>query len=112
MNELARQRCVPCSGGVPPLTTGERQLLLAQLGGEWQIVDGHHLERSFSFEGFRQALAFTNRIGELAEAEGHHPDIHLSWGRVRVTIWTHKIDGLTESDFILAAKIEELITRH
>jgi 4a-hydroxytetrahydrobiopterin dehydratase len=103
---------VPCSGGVPPLTTGERQLLLAQLGGEWQIVDGHHLERSFSFEGFRQALAFTNRIGELAEAEGHHPDIHLSWGRVRVTIWTHKIDGLTESDFILAAKIEELITRH
>ena len=105
MNDLARKRCVPCSGDVPPLTEEERERLLRQLGHEWEIVHGHHLERSFSFEDFRQALAFTNRVGEVAEAEGHHPDIHLSWGKVRVTIWTHKIDGLTESDFVLAAKI-------
>lgn len=110
MSDLATKRCIPCRGGVPALTTEEQQDLLGQLGTEWQIIDGHHLERGFGFEDFRRALEFTNRVGELAEAEGHHPDIHLSWGRVRVTIWTHKIDGLTESDFVLAAKIETLLS--
>ena len=74
----------------------------------WRVVDGHHLERDFVFADFRQALDFTVAVGELAEAEDHHPDLHLAWGRVVVTIWTHKIDGLSESDFILAAKIDEL----
>lgn len=72
------------------------------------MIEEHHLDKTFVFKDFRQALDFTNQVGDLAEQQGHHPDIHLSWGRVRVAIWTHKIDGLTESDFILAAKIDEI----
>ncbi|HVR44664.1 MAG TPA: 4a-hydroxytetrahydrobiopterin dehydratase [Thermoanaerobaculia bacterium] len=79
---------------------------LARLGSGWRATDDHHLEKEFRFPDFREALAFTNRIGEIAEREGHHPDIELSWGRVGVKIWTHKIDGLTESDFVLAAKVD------
>lgn len=107
-NDLARKACVPCRGGVPPLAGPELADLQAALGGGWRAVDEHHLEKEFGFEDFRSALDFTNRVGELAEEQGHHPDIYLSWGRVRTQIWTHKIDGLTESDFILAAKIDEL----
>ena len=105
---LSQKHCVPCSGGVPPLQSDEIQRLSAELDHEWRVVDGHHLERKLSFPDFVSALAFTNRLGELAEAEGHHPDILLAWGRVVVTIWTHKIDGLSESDFVLAAKIDQL----
>lgn len=108
MSELANKACVPCRGGVPPLPEADQRALLEQLAGGWQVVDGHHLEKAFPFPDFRAALAFTNRVGELAEAEAHHPDLHLSWGRVRITLWTHKIDGLTESDFVLAAKIDQL----
>lgn len=79
-----------------------------RLGGGWQVVDGHHLEKTFRFPDFRQALAFTNRIGELAESVGHHPDLHLAWGKVRVVAWTHKIGGLSEADFIFAAKCDTL----
>jgi 4a-hydroxytetrahydrobiopterin dehydratase len=79
-----------------------------ELGGGWSCVDEHHLEKEYRFKDFRQALAFTNRVGELAESVGHHPDIHLAWGKVRLTIWTHKVDGLTESDFVLAAKADRL----
>ena len=107
-SNLARKACVPCRGGVPPLAGRELADLQAALGGGWQAVDEHHLEKEFGFEDFRSALDFTNRVGELAEEQGHHPDIYLSWGHVRTQIWTHKIDGLTESDFILAAKIDEL----
>jgi 4a-hydroxytetrahydrobiopterin dehydratase len=107
-SDLARKACVPCRGGVPPLAGRELVDLQAALGGGWRAVDEHHLEKEFGFEDFRSALDFTNRVGELAEEQGHHPDIYLSWGRVRTRIWTHKIDGLTESDFILAAKIDEL----
>ncbi len=70
------------------------------------MVDEHHLEKEYRFKDFRAALAFTNRVGEVAEAQGHHPDIHLSWGKAKLIIWTHKIDGLTESDFIFAAKTD------
>lgn len=108
MSELAQKECVPCRGGVPPLKGEELSALEVQLGGGWRVVDEHHLEKEFSFADFRQALDFTNRVGELAEEQGHHPDIHLAWGKVGIVIWTHKIDGLTESDFILAAKIEQL----
>jgi len=107
-SDLARKACVPCRGGVPPLAGRELADLQAALGGGWRTVDEHHLEKEFGFEDFRSALDFTNRVGELAEEQGHHPDIYLSWGRVRIQIWTHKIDGLTESDFVLAAKIDEL----
>ena len=109
MSELAGKQCVPCRGGVPPLKGDEITPLRAQLGAEWNVVDEHHLEREYSFDDFRQAMDFTVRVGEIAEREGHHPDIYLAWGRVKLTIWTHKIDGLTESDFILAAKADEAL---
>ena len=108
MSGLSQKECVPCKGGVPPLTAEQREPLLRELGGGWQVVDGHHLEKAYTFPDFVQALAFTNRVGELAEAQGHHPDIYLAWGKVRLDVWTHKIDGLTESDFVFAAKAEQL----
>ena len=108
MSDLASKQCVPCRGGVPPLAAAEREALLEQLGHGWRVVDGHHLEKEWTFADFAGALAFTNRVGALAEQEGHHPDIHLAWGKVRLTVWTHKIDGLTESDFVFAAKVETL----
>lgn len=110
MPSLAEKRCVPCRGGVPPLKGAELGTLSAQTP-EWQVVDEHHIERDFRFSDFRAALDFTNKVGELAEDEGHHPDIYLAWGKVGIKIWTHKIDGLTESDFILAAKIDRLGAR-
>jgi 4a-hydroxytetrahydrobiopterin dehydratase len=84
--------------------------LAGQLGGGWKLMAEHHLEKEYPFKNFRQALDFTNRVGELAEAQGHHPDIYLAWGRVKLTLWTHKVDGLTESDFVLAAKVDRLLT--
>jgi 4a-hydroxytetrahydrobiopterin dehydratase len=106
MSELAKRECVPCRGGVPPLGGEEIQSLLDRLGGGWKSVDDHHLEKAYSFKDFREAMDFAVKVGELAEAQGHHPDIYLSWGKVTLTIWTHKIDGLTESDFVLAAKAD------
>ena len=79
-----------------------------KLGGNWNVIEEHHLEKEFKFKNFRDALDFTNKVGEIAEQQGHHPDIYLAWGKVRVTIWTHKVEGLTESDFVLAAKIDEI----
>lgn len=107
--DLRDGACVPCRGGVPPLAGDALTGLTVRLGGGWEIVDGHHLYKAFSFTDFRQALAFTNAIGTIAEDQGHHPDIALSWGRVGVTIYTHKIDGLTESDFVLAAKFDAVL---
>jgi 4a-hydroxytetrahydrobiopterin dehydratase len=107
MNELASKTCVPCRGGVPPLKGPELVAITKQVDG-WQVVEEHHIKKSFNFPDFRKALDFVNSVGEVAEEQGHHPDIFLSWGKADVTIWTHKINGLTESDFILAAKIDEL----
>jgi 4a-hydroxytetrahydrobiopterin dehydratase len=104
---LAQKHCVPCKGGTPALQ-GEPLRALASQVPEWTVVRDHHLERVFKFPDFVTALAFVNRIGEVAEAEGHHPDLELGWGRVAVKIYTHKVDGLSESDFILAAKISAL----
>jgi 4a-hydroxytetrahydrobiopterin dehydratase len=108
MSELAKLQCIPCMGGVPPLGGREIKELLDQLGREWTVVDDHHLEKEYKFEDFRRALDFTNRVGELAEQQGHHPDVYLAWGKVKLILWTHKIDGLTQSDFIFAAKADEL----
>lgn len=107
MSHLAAKKCVPCSGSVKPLDEKEAQALLQVLGNEWFIENNHHLEKEYLFSDFKQALYFTNKIAEIAEEEGHHPDILLSWGKVRLSIWTHKVKGLTESDFILAAKCDE-----
>lgn len=103
--DLASLSCVPCRGGIPALTEEEWAPLLAQLAG-WQVIEGHHLSKEYAFPDFVTALGFVNRIGAEAERNGHHPDIGLSWGKVRVDIHTHKIDGLTQSDFILAAKCD------
>ncbi|HWF18642.1 MAG TPA: 4a-hydroxytetrahydrobiopterin dehydratase [Verrucomicrobiae bacterium] len=108
MSALAEKKCAPCDGGTPALKGAELERLAAQLHDDWEVVDEHHLEREYKFKNFRDALTFTNKVGELAEKQNHHPDIYLSWGKVRMTIWTHSIDGLTESDFVLAAKIDEL----
>ncbi len=106
-SELASETCVPCRGGVPSLTGQELAALQKQVDG-WNVVQEHHITKTFTFPDFRQALAFVNKVGEMAEEQGHHPDIYLTWGKVEIKTWTHKIDGLTESDFILAAKIDQL----
>jgi 4a-hydroxytetrahydrobiopterin dehydratase len=94
---------------VPPLKGEELASLRKQVDG-WNAVEEHHLTKIFKFPNFREALKFVNQVGELAEEQGHHPDIFLAWGKVEITTWTHKINGLTESDFILAAKIDQLAT--
>lgn len=103
---LADKACVPCRGGVPPMERVEAERLLTQLDEGWVLNEAGHLERTFEFDDFAGALEFANRIGAIAEAEKHHPDLYVSWGRCRVEIWTHKIGGLTESDFYLAAKAD------
>ena len=108
MSELAEKECVPCKGGVPPLKGAELQHLSSKLGNGWNVVNEHHLEKEWKFKNFREALDFTNKVGELAERIQHHPDIYLAWGKVKLTLWTHKIDGLTESDFVFAAKVDAL----
>ncbi len=105
--ELARKECVPCRGGIPPLAGDELQTLSQQLGNGWKVVDDHPLSKEFTFKNFIEALAFVNRVGDVAEDQNHHPDLFLAWGKVRVEIWTHKINGLTESDFIFAAKADQ-----
>lgn len=106
--DLAQQECKPCKGGTPPLKGEELKELHGQLSKGWKVVDGHHLEKDFEFKDFRQALDFTNEVGELAESVNHHPDIYLAWGAVKLTLWTHTIDGLSESDFVFAAKVDEI----
>ncbi len=105
MPGLADRQCVPCKGGVPPLTGEETAPLLAQLD-DWKVIENHHLEKRYKLKNFAQALDLVNRIGAIAEEQNHHPDIFLAWGRVDVKIWTHKINGLTESDFVFAAKCD------
>lgn len=104
---LIDKKCIPCQGGTPPIEVTEAQKLLGELP-EWKINVAGHLHKEYKFKDFMEGLKFINQIAEIAEREGHHPDLTLSWGRCAVEIWTHKINGLTESDFILAAKIEGL----
>ena len=106
MSDLAKKSCIPCRGGVPPLKGTQLADLQEKLKNDWKIINEHHLEKEYSFINFKEALEFTIKVGELAENQDHHPDIFLTWGKVKVTIWTHKIDGLTESDFIFAAKTD------
>lgn len=105
---LAERSCIPCRGGVPPLPEVDYQPLLAQVP-QWNVVEGHHLQRNYKFDDFLSALDFVNRAGAIAEEQGHHPEITIGWGHALVEVWTHKIDGLTESDFVLAAKFDQLV---
>jgi len=107
MSELTSKHCEPCEGGTPPLGEREIERLLGQLDG-WNVIEGRKLEKEYRFADFREALAYVNRLGEVAEAEGHHPDICFTWGKVRVELSTHSIGGLSENDFILAAKADEV----
>ncbi len=107
MSELASKKCVPCKGGVPPLKGEALQMLQKHVEG-WDVVEEHHLFKIIKFPDFRKALDFVNKVGEIAEEQGHHPVITFTWGKVEITIYTHKINGLTESDFILAAKIDTI----
>ncbi len=111
MSLLANQKCVPCRGRIPPLRGPDLAAWSDRLGNEWEVVDEHHLEKSYKLANFREALRLTLAIGELAEDVNHHPDIHLTWGQVRLELWTHKIDGLTETDFVFAAKVDRLRDR-
>jgi 4a-hydroxytetrahydrobiopterin dehydratase len=104
---LADKTCVPCKGGVPPLKGAALHALHRELP-DWEVVDEHHLRRTFRFPDFKKALDFVNRAGAVAEEQAHHPDILLAWGKAEVTVYTHKINGLTESDFVLAAKIDRI----
>jgi 4a-hydroxytetrahydrobiopterin dehydratase len=107
MSDLAAKACVSCRSGVPPLKGEELAALQKQVDG-WNVIEEHHITKTFTFPNFREALKLVNRVGELAKEQGHHPDISLAWGKVEITTWTHKANGLTESDFILAAKINQL----
>ena len=109
MSALAERKCEPCRNGAGALSPGQLETIRKQVNSAWRVADGRRLEREFKFPNFEQALHFTNRVGEIAEAENHHPDIQLSWGRVHLTLWTHAVGGLTENDFILAAKIDRLM---
>ncbi len=106
---LVKDRCIPCQGRIEPLKEQKIKELFEQLPEGWQVIDEHHLEKEYKFKNFRGALEFVNKVGQLAEAQGHHPDIYLSWGKVKLTVWTHKINGLHKNDFILAAKADELL---
>lgn len=112
MSELIKKKCTPCVIGTTTLKGEALKPLYMQLGEGWKIIEEHHLEKSYTFSNFKEALSFTSIVGHIAEEEGHHPDIFLTWGKVALQIWTHKVDGLTESDFILAAKIEAEYISH
>lgn len=105
--DLAKKSCIPCRGDTPPLTLEQAIELLVKTP-DWELISAARLERELSFTDFAQALAFVNAAGEICEQENHHANFELGWGRVGIQIWTHKINGLTESDFILAAKIDEV----
>ena len=103
---LAKKSCTPCERGSSPLKEDSLEKLYKQLSAGWKIIDGHHLEKEYQFKNFKEPLAFTNKIGAMAELEGHHPDILLQYGKVNIKLWTHTVGGLTENDFILAAKCD------
>jgi 4a-hydroxytetrahydrobiopterin dehydratase len=108
MSDLAEKECVACKTGSPPPRGDDLARLTRELAAGWRVVNEHRLERDYKFANFVEALAFTNKIGGLAETQNHHPDICLAWGKVKLTLWTHTVDGLTESDFVFAAKVDKL----
>ena len=109
MSSFSEKDCVPCKGGIPPIKGKRLLALMEELNSEWKLIEDHHLEREFAFSNFKEAWDYLNKVAKMSEQQDHHPDIELSWGRVKVIIWTHKIDGLTESDFVFAAKCDGLL---
>jgi 4a-hydroxytetrahydrobiopterin dehydratase len=109
MENLANKQCVPCEGGVNPLTGSQLEHLQRELGEGWRVVDEHRLEKEFKFDTYREGVDFVNEVAAIAEEQNHHPAIYLGYGKVRITLWTHNIDGLSDNDFIVAARIEQSI---
>jgi 4a-hydroxytetrahydrobiopterin dehydratase len=107
MGKFSQQKCLPCSAGTPPLKGEELKKSLCEIEG-WSLVQEKQIEKEFRFKNFKEALDFTNEVGKIAESEGHHPDLLLSWGKVKIMLMTHKIKGLSQNDFILASKIDDL----
>ena len=111
MSDLANKKCIPCEGGIPPFDVSEIHKYLKKVDG-WNVeednLDGFHILKNFKFENFLESQSFVNKVGEIAEKEGHHPDIWFGWGYARIKIFTHAIKGLHESDFVLAAKIDKI----
>ena len=107
MDALSEKHCVPCQGGILPMKRQEINGYLRDLNG-WHVIENHHIRKVYTFADFNSSLAFVNKVGMLAEEENHHPNICFTWGKVEITIWTHKINGLHENDFILAAKTEKI----
>tara|TARA_B100001113_G_C21033456_1_gene589060 strand:- start:422 stop:769 length:348 start_codon:yes stop_codon:yes gene_type:complete len=105
---LFKKKCIPCEGGIPPLNDDQINNLIPEINSGWEVINSHHLKREFKFDNFKDALEYVNLVGELCEFSGHHANFELGWGFVIILIWTHKIDGLTDSDFILASKIDQL----
>lgn len=108
MENLQNKKCIPCQGGIPPLTEEEIKPYLSQIKEDWQVLNAMKLHKEFKFDTFKQAIDFTNKVAEIAESENHHPNILINYNKVEIDIWTHKIDGLHENDFILASKIDTL----
>ena len=109
MHDLSAKTCTPCRGGIPPLTRGQAEQLRAKETPDWRLEDdARRIERHFEFKNFRESLAFVDKVGALADSEGHHPDIHFGWGYATVSLQTKKIKGLHENDFIMAAKIDQI----
>jgi len=107
--KLADRQCVPCKGGGTPLKGERIEQLQRELAEGWRVVDEHHLEKEFKFDTYLDGVNFVNEVAAIADEQDHHPDIYLGYAKVRVTLSTHKIGGLTENDFIVAAKIEQAI---
>ena len=108
MSTTAQRHCTPCERGAKPLQSEALEKYVDQLGEDWAVVDGKRLQKEFHFNDFKETWAFVDLVAELAEEENHHPNIEFTWGRATITLWTHKIDGLHENDFIMAARIDEL----
>ncbi|PIP73848.1 MAG: 4a-hydroxytetrahydrobiopterin dehydratase [Candidatus Lloydbacteria bacterium CG22_combo_CG10-13_8_21_14_all_47_15] len=108
MNNLTEKKCAPCEGGTLPLTEAEIVAYQKELTIPWEVVSGKKISRQFEFAGFTEAVVFVNEVARIAESDGHHPDIHIFYNKVTIDLWTHSIDGLSENDFILAAKIEKI----
>jgi len=108
MEELTSKKCQPCEGGVPPIAGDDITNYTCQLKTTWDVIEGKKIRKGFSYSDFIETMIFVNKVADLAEEEGHHPDMHVSYGKVEIEIWTHAIGGLSENDFILAAKIDAI----
>jgi 4a-hydroxytetrahydrobiopterin dehydratase len=108
MTTLAEQKCIPCQGGVEPLRGEDLRQRTSQLGQGWDVVEGKSIEKTWSFDNFAETWGFVSQVAELAREQDHHPDVYFTYGKATITLWTHKIDGLHDNDFIMAAKIDRI----